>query len=643
MNKMFVRYDRNRFSDSQNQLIDEALEFAVRAHEGQVRATGQPYVIHPIAVAEIVADWGLDHEAVMAGLLHDVVEDTPVTAAELKKRFGAKVGELVEGVTKLRLSATPRPAVDSPRSVASNENLRKLLLASTKDYRVLVIKLADRLHNMRTLAALDPDRRVRIGRESLEIYGPLADRLGMGRVKTEIEDLGFEYGYPGEYEAVAQLVRSSAKKAGRHLAGVKRAVVGFLAEAGVGVVRIEARQKGYYSIYKKLAKVDGDIDKMYDLVAVRIIVPDVAVCYQVMGILHQHYKPLIYRIKDYIAVPKPNGYQSLHTTVFAEGGRITEIQIRTPQMHEAAEFGLAAHFYYEAHKSTRAYSERKVVGAVPRGLDWARRLTLLQKSSGTEEEFVEGARLELFGDRLFVFSPKGDLYDLPEGSTPLDFAFAVHSEVGLKALGARVNGRMVQLDRRLENRDVVEIVTRRVSAPSRDWLGFVVTAHARSRLRAWFKSQGRAAHVATGRQEVERVLAAWGIKRLEEVPKAVMAEALDGWHLRSVDDLAVTVADGGLSAAAVVRRLVPEARVAEVMPSGGLDQRPAEGVPGKVLVEGEELPYSLAPCCEPVFPQPLVGYVTRGRGVTVHVQGCRNMPRDVERLAACRWRLSGRN
>ncbi len=632
MSKFSIQYDNARFSEKQNDAIAEALELAVESHGDQLRASGKPYVSHPIAVAEIVASWGLDHESVMAAILHDVVEDTPVELGELQKRFGSKVAELVDGVTKLRLSSSPRPAEDSPRLEVSNENLRKLLLATTKDYRVIMIKLADRLHNMRTLEYLEEPRRSRIARESLQVYAPLADRLGMGQLKGELEDLGFKYSQPEEYIRLEKLVRATAKKAQRYLAVLKRVITGYLGEAGVEVISIEARQKHIYSIHKKMVKTGGDIDKIYDLIAVRVIVPDVAACYQALGVLHQHYRPLIHRIKDYIAVPKPNGYQSLHTTVFAEDGHISEIQIRTPEMHDAAEHGLAAHFYYDAQKTTKAYTKRLKASERPDSLKWVKELSELRDLARTGEEFVDGVKLELFGDRIFVFSPKGDLYELPEGATPLDFAFAVHSDLGLRALGAKVNGRMVTLDSRLENRDVVEMVTRRESAPSRDWLGVVVTSHAKSRIRAWFKAASRGANIASGRAALEAALPTWGFKRIEDLPKRAMADTIDGLHVRGADDLFVGLGDGSYSVANVIRRLIPNA----AKPQGVPVVKRSEPT-GRILVEGKQLPYTLAACCVPIFPQPLIGYVTRGKGITVHALGCRNLPTDTERYTTCRW------
>ena len=631
MNKLLFQYSHERFSEAQQAEIARAMDYAAAAHNGQLRASGEPYVTHPVAVAETVAAWGLDHEAVIAALLHDVVEDTHITLGEVAGEFGDKVAELVDGVTKLRLSSTPRPSMDSARLAASNENLRKLLLASSKDLRVIMIKLADRLHNMRTLGYLPAEKRMRVARESLAIFGPIADRLGMGQLKGEIEDLGFRYSMPDEYAELVRQVKTSASKAERYLAVLKRTIVARLAEGGVEVERIEGRQKHYYSIYKKLAKVDGDFDKIYDLIAVRIIVPDVAACYSALGVLHQSYRPLIYRIKDYIAVPKTNGYQSLHTTVFAEDGKITEIQIRTPQMHESAEFGLAAHFYYDAQKATADYAKRQS-SVVPRGMSWVSELARLQHVSEGGQDFVDGAKLELFGDRIFVFSPKGDLYDLAEGATPLDFAFAVHSQLGLRALGAKVNGRMAPLDAKLENRDVVDIVSRREPAPSRDWMGFVVTAHAKARLRAWFRAASRDANLASGRALLEAELHTWGVKKLDELPKKSIPELIDALHVRSIDDVYVQLGEGSMNVEQIIRRIIPNA----AKPKDAKVVRRSEPT-GRVLVEGVELVYALAPCCRPVYPEPIVGYVTRGKGVTVHAAGCRNLPDEPERYAACRW------
>jgi guanosine-3',5'-bis(diphosphate) 3'-pyrophosphohydrolase len=636
MNKLRIQYDSARFKPAENELIERALHYAIAAHGDQLRASGMLYIVHPIAVAEIVAEWGLDSVAVAAALLHDVVEDTNITNEDLVHEFGPKVAELVSGLTKLKLSRSPRLPADSLRQDHNNENLRKLLLASTKDFRVILIKLADRLHNMRTLGALPLEKRSRIAAESLQVFAPLADRLGMGQLKGELEDLGFANAKPEEYEQLRRQVDEVTLDSAKYLATLKRAITRQMKKAEVTVNQIEARQKHYYSIYKKLVKTNGDIDKIYDLVAVRIIVPDIAACYQALGVLHQHYKPLIYRIKDYIAVPKPNGYQSLHTTVFGEEGRITEIQIRTPAMHEAAEFGLAAHYYYDAHKTSKSYIKRKAgADAVPSTLKWVTELAQLQQASLSGQDFADNARLELFADRIFVFSPKGDLYDLPEGATPLDFAFAIHSDIGLRTQGVKVNERLVPLGTPLENRDVVDVMTKREAAPSRDWLGIVVTSHAKSRIRAWFRSTSRETNVASGRVALESELQTWSIKRLEEIPKRIIAEALDSLHIKSNDDLYALIGEGTLSLNQAIRRLVPNA----AKPPGVTVVRQKE-LTGRVLVEQSDLPYALAACCTPAFPAVLIGYVTRGSGVTVHALGCRNLPTDHERFVNCRWEMA---
>jgi guanosine-3',5'-bis(diphosphate) 3'-pyrophosphohydrolase len=425
MNKLVIQYDDKRYSADENRAIREAYEYAFKAHEGQIRKSGKPYITHPVAVAETVALWGMDYEAIVAALLHDVAEDTETTVAEIETIFGSTVAILVDGLTKLaKIEALPSPEATSARLELSNENLRKLLLASSRDFRVIIIKLADRLHNLRTLNYLKPEKQKRVARESLEIFAPIADRLGMGQVKSEIEDLSFRYWQPEEYERIKALVATTEVQSDKYLLRFKRAIRENLTRHEINPVSIEGRHKHIYSIYKKLVKTDGDIEKIYDLIALRIIVNSISDCYKTLGAIHQEYKPLIYRIKDYIAVPKPNGYQSLHTTVFGLDGHITEIQIRTVKMHDEAEHGVAAHFYYDAQKSTRAYARGDIVKDLPEHMKWVNDISILSNGENTQE-FADVAKQELFGDRIFVFSPKGDLYELPEGSTTVDFAFAI--------------------------------------------------------------------------------------------------------------------------------------------------------------------------------------------------------------------------
>lgn len=631
MNKISFQYNHERFTAEQNEQIVSALEFATEAHHGQYRLSGEPYIVHPLAVAKTVDGWALDYQAIQAALLHDVVEDTRYQVADLRKLFGDKVAELVDGVTKLDLSAMPGLSPDSPRSKISTENLRKLLLASSNDPRVMIIKLADRLHNLRTLEFQKQEKQERIARESLEIFAPLADRLGMGRVKADIEDLAFKYAKPLEYEMVSKQVGSIVKGSEEYLVRLRQEMTAFLNKGGIKAQSIEGRQKHLYSVYKKLVKTDGDFSKIYDLLAIRVMVPSEADCYHALGLIHQHYKPLIYRIKDYIALPKPNGYRSLHTTVFALDGRITEIQIRTPQMHEEAENGLAAHFFYDAQKGTAAYAKGEAIGVLPSDMSWVKHLAKMEQVAMAGQD-ADGVKMELFADSIFVFSPKGDLYELPEGATPVDFAFAVHSDVGLRTMGAKVNGRMVNLDSKLENRDVVEVLTRREPAPSRDWLTVVRTSAARNKIRAWFRAVSRDTNVASGRMLMEMELKVLRKGRLDDIPAAKLASGLEALRAKTLDDVLALVGEGMMTPSQAVRKLLPDM----VRPASVPVVRRPETT-GKVIFEGEQLPYHLAPCCNPIFPQPLVGYVTRGEGVTVHALGCRNTPPDVERLISPRW------
>lgn len=630
-------FSLDRYEAPARELVRRAFVFAAAAHEGQMRGTGDPYISHPTEVARELYAWGLDERVVAAGLLHDVVEDTEISLQQIEEEFGLEIAALVDGVTKLSQLHMPQAEAVSVRLEASNENLRKLLLASIRDIRVLLIKLADRVHNLRTLGGLPEIKRHRIARESLEVYAPLADRLGMGRLKAEIEDRSFRYYLPQDYARVTSLMNRHMKSTERYLIRLRHELSGLMDEGGVEVRRVEARRKHFYSVYKKLAKVDGDIDKLYDLVAVRLIVPNEAACYQALGLVHQRFRPLIYRIKDYIAVPKPNGYRSLHTTVFALDGRITEIQIRTPQMHEEAENGLAAHFFYDAHKATAAYKEGKGTSVRPQGLAWVEQLASLAQLTQNGSEFVEGAKLDLFSDRIFVYSPRGDLYDLPEGATPVDFAFAVHTDIGLRTMGAKVNGRIVTLDYPLENRDVVEILTRREAAPNRDWLGFVRTAAARQRIKAWYRAQSRDANTASGRALLEAELKLVEARRIDDLPERQTKAALEALKLRSWEEVYAALGEGSLSLSQVLRRLFPEpAPQKNPVPAA----RPASISTGRVLVAGTLLPYSLAACCAPVFPDVLTGYLTRGKGVTVHRNDCRNLPDEPERYLECAWEVS---
>lgn len=629
---MPARLKLDRYVPAEQERIRAAESFACRAHEGQKRRSGQPYISHPLAVAGYLIELGMDADTIMAGLLHDVVEDTPTELSEIERLFGADVAALVDGVTKVgQVAYEPQPGVTERRQQVSAENIRKLLLAMSRDLRIIIIKLADRLHNLQTLEFLPEADRVRIGRESLEVFAPLADRLGMGALKAEIEDLSFRYTNPTGYALVKKLATGRSAESNAYLDRLKAAVEKMLGDAGIRAESIHARRKHLYSIQRKLAKADGDISKIYDMIALRIIVDDIPDCYKVLGVLHQNYKPLIYRIKDYIAVPKPNGYQSLHTTVFALDGRIIEMQIRTPQMHREAEYGLAAHALYNAFKDSKGYRKGRVMASDGK-LSWIGELGSLS-SQAEGGQLMEDLKLDLFQDRIFAFSPQGDLFDLPEGATPIDFAFAVHTNVGLRTQGARVNGKIAPLDRPLENRDVVEIITRKTPGPNRQWLSVVKTATARSRIRAWFRAAGREDNLAVGRTVLESHLKAWGHKRLEDLDPEVVKQAAAHFGVRDGEGILVGLGEGTLGISQILRRLVPPV---QAKPAAKVRPGTVEVAVPKV-VGAPDLECRVATCCKPAPPDHIIGYVTRGSGITVHRQGCTNMPAEPDRWLQCAW------
>ncbi len=632
--------DLGRFDSSEKKRILDADIFAEEAHFGQKRKSGKPYITHPRAVATYLIEMGVDADTVIGGLLHDTVEDTQVTVEQVEEKFGGDVARLVDGVTKLGQVDYVESDVSKDRHASSVENIRKLLLAMSKDMRVIMIKLADRRHNLKTLNYLAPDDQKRIAMESLEVFAPLADRLGMGALKAEIEDLAFEYAYPEEYKMVKKLVASNLSAAQDYIEDLKKDIATLLKKNEIESISIHGRQKHLYSVYKKLTKAEGDINKIFDLMAIRIIVPNIQDCYQVLGIIHHNYKPLIYRIKDYIAIPKPNGYRSLHTTVFASNGRIIEIQIRTPEMHKEAEHGMAAHSIYELQKLSKKYREgdtRAKSNVSKQKIEWIQELAGLSANSqvNSSTEMMDNLKIDLFKDRIFVFSPKGDLYDLPEGATPLDFAFAIHTQIGLRTQGARVNGRISPLDRPLENRDMVEIITRKQPQPNRQWLNVVKTASARSKIKAWFRQASRESNVTTGRQLLEAQLITWGYKKLEDIPTKQMRVALDAFNYKDVDTLLQALGEGSVALTTVLRRLMPSLPTEQKkdrLPKTTLETT------GKMQVIGApDLPCMPATCCKPEPPDVLVGYVTRGSGVTVHKSGCANIPSEPDRLLDCQW------
>lgn len=473
------------FSPEQTLEIESAIDYASTKHEGQIRKSGEPYIIHPLAVAYTLIDWGMDIDSALAGVLHDTVEDTDATLSEIENLFGHDVAFLVDGVTKLSQARAGMRDLDSylPQT---KDNLSKLLIAVGQDVRVIIIKLADRLHNLQTLEFMPAEKQHKIARESLEVFAPLADRLNMGRVRTQIEEISFSYLEPKEYKHLKKLMKDRLGKSSRRLDNV-RAEVGKILNDQHVKFHIDGRIKSVYSLHKKMQKVDGNIDDIYDLIALRLIVNTKEDCYRVLGLLHGMYQPMIARIKDYIAVPKPNGYQSLHTTVLTPNEQIVEFQIRTNVMHEYAERGLAASFHYNEQKLSDHYRKRRSQ-SVPKQLEWIQELqeVAAQLKAGKSVP-MDQLKIDLFDDRIFVYSPKGDIYNLPEGAFPLDFAYLVHSDIGRRTYGFRINGKIAPFDRQLQNGDVIEVLTRRLSSPKSQWMDLVKTTHAREKLRAQLK------------------------------------------------------------------------------------------------------------------------------------------------------------
>lgn len=485
-----LEYAKDFYEEDHILELEHAIDYAKKAHTGQKRKSGEPYIIHPLAVAYTLVDWGMDIDTVLAGVLHDTVEDTEATLPEIENLFGRDVAFLVDGVTKVSQARAGMRDLNSylPQT---KDNLSKLLIAVGQDVRVIIIKLADRLHNMSTLQHMTPAKQQKIARESIEVFAPMADRLGMGRVRMQIEELAFSYLDPKEYRHLEALMRKRLGKSTRKLGAVRTQLENELQRQGIEA-EINGRVKSIYSLHKKLVKVQGNIDDIYDLMALRVIVKNKEECYRVLGILHSLYQPMIARIKDYIAVPKPNGYQSLHTTVITPSEQIVEFQIRTQEMHEYAERGLAASFHYHEQKSTKAYAQKKRGnGGLPAELQW---ITQMQEIAARlrdgEDISQDQLNIDLFGSRIFVYSPKGDIYNLPEGALPLDFAYVVHSDLGKHAYSFRVNGNIHAFDKPLNNGDVVEVVTRKLSLPKAAWQDLVKTNHARAKLRMQLRQLG---------------------------------------------------------------------------------------------------------------------------------------------------------
>ena len=620
----------------------EAYEFALQAHEGQMRKSGEAFIAHPLEVCQILAELHLDTATLQAALLHDVVEDSGVPLSEIRERFGDEVADLVDGVTKL--GKIKFQSLEETQS----QNLRKMLIAMAKDIRVILIKLSDRLHNMRTLSALPPERRIEKARETMEIYAPLAHRLGISSIKWELEDLSFYYLEPKKYHQIQKMVAESREARERYLTQVIDQLQSELQEVGIEA-EISGRPKHLYSIHQKMAYKGKDFNEIYDLIALRVIVDSVKDCYGTLGTVHSIWKPVPGRFKDYVAMPKFNMYQSLHTTVIGPAGRPLEIQIRTEEMHRTAEYGIAAHWRYkEGGRTDEAFDER---------LAWLRQMLEWQTELKDPREFMEALKIDLFEDEVFVFSPKGDVISLRRGSTPIDFAYAIHTEVGNHCVGAKVNGSIVPLTYELQMGDRIEILTAKNASPSRDWLNIVKTSSARSKIRAHFSKITRQDDVQAGRDEVLKALRKQGLGLGSQgVAKALEAVAKEA-NLQSGDDLLAAVGGGKQSAKQLVTKLIghlaidqrPAQKAEEEAPRGLLPNQPMiaprakrQKPGGGVKVVGiDDLLVRLAHCCNPVPGDDIVGFVTRGRGVSVHRADCPNAVELVsispERILQVEW------
>lgn len=620
-------------------LLKRAYTMAQKAHKGQLRESGEPYITHPLEVAHILANLELDCTTIIAGLLHDTVEDTNCTIDDIRAQFGDDTASLVDGVTKLdRIPYTTKEEQQA-------ENLRKMFLAMAKDIRVILIKLADRLHNIHTLKYMPYDKQLEKARETLEIYAPLANRLGIAMVKGELEDVCLRYLHPDEYYDLVDKISKKRREREAFISQIMEEIKEKSKELGINI-KIDGRPKHFYSIYRKMKEQNKTLDQIYDLFAVRAIVSSVKDCYAILGMVHELYKPLPGRFKDYIAMPKPNMYQSLHTTLIGHEGIPFEVQIRTWDMHRVAEVGIAAHWKYKEGTKGASEFDNKLI--------WLRQMLEWQKDARDANEFVETVKVDLFADEVFVFTPKGDVVNLPSGSTPIDFAYAIHSAVGNRMMGARVNGEIVKLGTILKNGDIVEVLTSAsVHGPSRDWLKIVKSSQARNKIKQWFKKENREENVSRGKELIDRELKKQGLTYGQLFKSEWIEIMLRKFNFNSLDDMFSAVGYGGISTSKVVSRLREEYRKnvkpEELEIEAGIEaankqekERKSRSVPENgVIVKGiENCLVRLSKCCNPVPGDDIIGYITRGRGVSIHRRDCKNIVSsrgEEERLIEVKW------
>ncbi len=613
------------------ELLRRAYVFSAMEHKGQVRHSGEPYLVHPLEVADILADLRLDMVAIAAGLLHDVVEDTRATIERVQELFGPEIAHVVEGVTKLS------GITFSSKEERQAENFRKMLLAMVDDIRVILVKLADRLHNMRTLDHLSEEKRTKVAQETLDIYAPIANRLGMSKVKNELEELCFKAMEPRAYDDLRKKVEGRRRATAGMVEELRRLLVAKLDEAQVPYVQIDGRIKRLYSIHLKLKRQKIDLEQVYDFVALRLITPSVKDCYAALGIVHQTWSPVPGRIKDFIAMPRPNGYQSLHTSVVSDRGFPFELQIRTEEMHRIAEEGIAAHWKY---KEGRVGAQRD-----EQYFRWLRQLLEWQQEVRDPQEFIQNLKIDLYPEEVYAFTPRGEVKSLPRGATPVDFAYTVHTDVGHQCVGARINGKMVPLRQRLKNGDIVEIVTQQHHKPSRDWLSFVTTSRARNKIRHFLNHEEKRRSIELGRRLYEREARRYDVSIKTVMDESTLRTLASDHGLGKVDDLFAAIGYGKVSARQALARVVPQEQLKEKAPDGGLASvvkrvfsRPSAD---RIKVRGaDDLLVFRARCCNPIRGEAIVGYITRGKGVSVHAASCPNVVNllyDPERRIDVEW------
>ena len=628
--------------------VKKAYDVAYKAHDGQKRKSGEPYIIHPICVAIILAELELDKETIMAGLLHDVVEDTEVTHDDIVEQFGEEVASLVDGVTKLGQLSYSKDKIE-----VQAENLRKMFLAMAKDIRVILIKLADRLHNMRTLKYMRPEKQKEKSRETMDIYAPIAHRLGISKIKVELDDLSLKYLKPDVYEELEHSLNSRKEEREAFIKEIVEEVGGHIKRAGIKA-EIDGRVKHLFSIYKKMVNQNKTIDQIYDLFAVRIKVDTVKDCYAALGIIHEMYKPIPGRFKDYIAMPKQNMYQSLHTTLIGPEGHPFEIQIRTFEMHRVAEYGIAAHWKYKENNNTPGLNKEE------EKLSWLREILEWQRDMDDNKEFLSllKTNLDLFAEQVYCFTPNGDVKNLANGSTPIDFAYSIHSAVGNKMVGARVNGKQVPFEYKLQNGDRVEIITSQNSkGPSRDWLNLVKTTQARSKINQWFKHQFKEENIVKGKELLEKYCKSKSIN----LPKLMKPEYIKKVELKygfkDWDSVCAAVGHGGLKEGQVINKMLSEDRkrqkkeitdeqiLAKTQGEPSVDKGTVEKSKGGIVVQGvNDVSVRFSKCCNPVPGDEIVGFITRGRGISIHRTDCANVLNmselDRSRLIEAEWQVS---